>query len=76
MGVSAFAGSMTNTVFYLGGLDLLAFEQTANIMGVAGSALLKVLMGIVAFNGVLEAMAAVILCTAVGKALSAYINKK
>ena len=76
MGVSAFAGSMTNTVFYLGGLYLLAFEQTANIMGVAGSALLKALMGIVAFNGVLEAMAAVILCTAVGKALSAYINKK
>ena len=76
MGVSAFAGSMTNTVFYLGGMYLLAFEQTANIMGVAGSALLKALMGIVAFNGVLEAMAAVILCTAVGKALSAYINKK
>ena len=76
MGVSAFVGSMTNTVFYLGGLYLLAFEQTANIMGVAGSALLKALMGIVAFNGVLEAMAAVILCTAVGKALSAYINKK
>ena len=45
-------------------------------MGVAGSALLKALMGIVVFNGVLEAMAAVILCTAVGKALSAYINKK
>ena len=76
MGVSAFVGSMTNTVFYLGGLYLLAFEQTANIMGVAGSALLKALMGIVAFNGVLEAMTAVILCTAVGKALSAYINKK
>ena len=76
MGVSAFAGSMTNTVFYLGGLYLLAFEQTANIMGVAGSALLKALMGIVAFNGVLEALAAVILCTAVGKALSAYISKK
>ena len=76
MGVSAFAGSMTNTVFYLGGLYLLAFEQTANIMGVAGSALLKALISIVAFNGVLEALAAVILCTAVGKALSAYISKK
>lgn len=76
MGVSAFAGSMTNTVFYLGGLYLLAFEQTAKIMGVAGSALLKALLGIASFNGVLEAAAAMIICTAVGKALSAVISKK
>ncbi len=76
MGISAFVGSMTNTVFYLGGMYLLAFEQTADIMGVAGSGLLKALLSIAAFNGVLEAMAAVLLCTAVGKALSAYINKK
>ncbi len=76
MGVSAFVGSMTNTVFYLGGLYLFAFEQTASMMGVKGSALLKALLGIVAFNGVLEAAAAVLLCTAVGKALNAYISKK
>lgn len=75
MGVGAFIGSMTNTVFYLGGMYLLAFEQTAQIMGVAGSALLKTLLGVVAFNGVLEAAAAVVICTAVGKTISVYINK-
>lgn len=75
MGVSAFVGSMTNTVFYLGGLYLLAFEQTAEIMGVAGSALLTALLGIVAGNGIIEAIAAVIICTAVGKAISAYTGR-
>ena len=76
MGVAAFAGSLTNTVFYLGGLYVLAFSQTAAIMGVAGSALLKALLGIVAFNGVLEAVAAVLLCCAVGKALKVVLSRK
>lgn len=80
MGVSAFAGSLTNTVFYLGGLYVLAFSQTAAAMGVAGEnaagALLKVLLGVVALNGVLEAAAAVVLCIAVGKALNAFLKHK
>lgn len=75
MGISAFAGSMTNTVFFLGGLYVLAFEQTAAAMGVAGNALLAVLLGIVAGNGIIEAIAAVIICTAVGKAISAYTGR-
>ncbi len=75
MGVSAFVGSMTNTVFYLGGLYILAFEQSAQIMGVAGNALLAALLGIVASNGIIEAIAAVVICTAVGKALSLYTDR-
>lgn len=75
MGISAFAGSMTNTVFFLGGLYVLAFEQTAAAMGVAGNALLAALLGIVAGNGIIEAIAAVIICTAVGKAISAYTGR-
>lgn len=75
MGVSAFIGSITNTVFFLGGLYVLAFEQTAQAMGVAGNALITVLLGIVAGNGIIEAIAAVIICTAVGKAISAYTNR-
>ncbi len=75
MGVSAFVGSMTNTVLFLGGLYILAFEQTAAAMGVAGNALLATLMGIVAGNGIIEAIAAVIICMAVGKAISAYTNR-
>ena len=75
MGISAFVGSMTNTVFFLGGLYILAFEQTAAAMGVASSALMATLLGIVAGNGIIEAIAAVIICTAVGKAISAYTNR-
>lgn len=76
MGAAAFVGSLTNTVFYLGGLYVLANAQTAQIMGVAGAALLKALLSIVALNGVLEAVAAVILCCAVGKALKAVLARK
>ncbi|MEG1547222.1 MAG: ECF transporter S component [Clostridia bacterium] len=76
MGIAAFVGSMTNTVFYLGGLYLLAFEQTAAGFGVPGELLFKTIMGVVALNGLLEAAAAVIICTAVGKALEYYIKKR
>lgn len=76
MGVSAFAGSMANTVFFLGGLYLLAFEKTAAAMGVAAGALLKTLLGIVALNGVLEAVAAVVISVAVGKAIAAYTHRR
>lgn len=75
MGAAAFTGSLTNTVFFLGGLYVLAFSQTAAMLGVSGAALFKALLGIVAFNGVLEAVAAVILCCAVGKALKAVLHK-
>lgn len=75
MGISAFVGSMTNTVFFLGGLYLLAFEQTAQAMGVAGEALLGTLLGIVALNGVIEAVAAVIISVAAGKAVTAIARR-
>ncbi|MBR5543042.1 MAG: ECF transporter S component [Oscillospiraceae bacterium] len=70
MGISAFVGSMTNTVFYLGGLMLFAFDFMSAAYGVTTyGALVKIILGIVAFNGVIEAVAAVIICTAVGKAI-------
>lgn len=72
LGISSFVGSMTNTVFFLGGLYLLAFDQTAAAFGVTGEGLFAAMMGIVSLNGLLEAAAAVIICTAVGKALIAY----
>ena len=71
MGVAAFVGSMTNTIFYLGGLYLFAFDAMASAYGVTTyGALLKIILGVVAFNGLIEAVAAVIICTAVGKAIS------
>ncbi len=76
MGVAAFVGSMTNTVFYLGGLYLFAFDSMASAYGVSTyGALLKMILGIVGFNGVIEAVAAVIICTAVGKAIAVARDK-
>jgi len=75
-GISSFVGSMTNTVFFLGGLYVLAFEQTAQAFNVAGEGLMAALLGIVSLNGVLEAVAAVILCTAVGKALQSMDRRR
>ncbi|OQB25254.1 MAG: Pantothenic acid transporter PanT [Firmicutes bacterium ADurb.Bin182] len=79
MSVSAFTGSMTNTVFFLGSLYLFAYEQAAEGFGLVNYtpvSFIKVLLGIVAFNGVLEALTAVIICTAVGKAILIYLDKK
>lgn len=71
MAVSGVVGSLTNTVLLLGALYLLAFEQTAAVFGVEGRALLAAMLSIVSVNGVLEAVAAAIVCPAVGKALQA-----
>lgn len=76
MAVAAFIGSMTNTIFYLGGLYLFAFDTMSNAYGVSTyGALLKIILGVVGFNGIIEAVAAVIICTAVGKAISLARNK-
>lgn len=78
MGVAAFVGSMTNTVFYLGGLYLFAYEQAAAGFGLVtytATSFLEVLLGIVALNGVVEAIAAVILGTAIGKVLLHVVNR-
>jgi len=76
MGVAAFVGSMTNTIFYLGGLYLFAFDAMSSAYGVSTyGALLKMILGIVGFNGLIEAAAAVIICTAVGKAIAVARDK-
>ena len=76
MSVAAFVGSMTNTVFYLGGLMLFAFDFMSAAYGVTTyGALVKIILGVVALNGVVEAVAAVIICTAVGKAIDSARGK-
>ncbi len=71
MSLAAFVGSMTNTIFYLGGLCLFAFDSMATAYGVTTyAALIKIILGVVGFNGIIEAVAAVVICTAVGKAIA------
>ena len=76
MGIAAVVGSMTNTILYLGGLYLFAFDSMATAYGVSTyGALLKIILGVVGFNGVIEAIAALIICTAVGKAIAVAQDK-
>ena len=78
MGVASFVGSITNTIFYLGGLYVFAFDQAAAGFGLTNPTamdFLKVILGVVALNGTLEAVAAVLICTAVGKALKTLMSR-
>ncbi len=77
MAVASAAGSLTNTVLFLGILYLLAAPLLAQAFGtdVAGVAtMLFTATGL--FNGGLEAAAAVVICTVAGKALQAYMKRR
>lgn len=63
------AGAFTNTLFVMSGIYILYKDAYAQAMGVAGEAVLDVIMGVVAFNGVVEAVVAAIIVTGVGLAL-------
>jgi len=79
MGASAVIGSLTNTVLLLGALYIFAYDQSAAGFGLTGAFtagdFLKVLLGIVSFNGLLEAAAAMIISTALGKVLIKFVMK-
>ena len=64
------AGAFTNTLFVMSGIFVLYRDAYAQAMGVAGEAVLDVIMGVVAFNGVVEAVVAAIIVTGVGLALT------
>ena len=77
MGLSAFIGTLTNTVFFLGAFYLFAREACMTGFGAATEkALFDMMLGVVTFNGVIEAVASVVLCTAIGQALYKFFFKK
>ena len=77
MGLSAFIGTLTNTVFFLGAFYLFAREACMTGFGAATEkALFDMMLGVVTFNGVIEAVASVVLCTAIGQALYRFFFKK
>ena len=77
MGLSAFIGTLTNTVFFLGAFYLFAREACMTGFGAANEkALFDMMLGVVTFNGVIEAVASVVLCTAIGQALYKFFFKK
>ena len=67
--VVGFIGSMINTVLVMGSIYFLLAEQYAQAKNVGVSAVMGLVMGTVALNGIPEALAAMVLTTAIGAAL-------
>lgn len=64
------SGAFTNTLFVMSGIFILYKDAYAQAVGVAGEAVLDVIMGVVTFNGIVEAVVAAIIVAAVGFALT------
>lgn len=64
------SGAYTNTLFVMSGIFVLYKDAYAQAVGVAGEAVLDVIMGVVTFNGVVEAVVAAIIVVGVGIALT------
>lgn len=63
------AGAFTNTLLVMSGIFILYRDAYAQALGIAGEAVMDVIMGIVSFNGIVEAAVAAILIAGVGLAL-------
>ncbi|MHB8962631.1 MAG: ECF transporter S component [Saccharofermentanales bacterium] len=68
LAVAGVAGSLTNTIFVLGFIGLFFTGELASLMGAPASMLFKIIMGVVATNGVPEAVLAGVVTVAVCKA--------
>lgn len=62
-------GSMTNTISVMGSIYFLLRPEYAQVKNVGVEAVLGLVMGVVGTSGVAEALAALVLVTAVGKPL-------
>ncbi len=62
-------GAFTNTLFVMSGIFILYKDAYAQALGIAGDAVIDVIMGVVSFNGIMEATVAAILIAGVGLAL-------
>ncbi|MDE6687133.1 MAG: ECF transporter S component [Lachnospiraceae bacterium] len=63
------SGAFTNTLLVMSGIFVLYKDTYAQTLGIAGEAVFDVIMGIITFNGIVEAMVAAIIVAGVGLAL-------
>ena len=54
----------------MSGIFILYRDAYANALGIAGDTVIDVIMGVVSFNGIVEAVVAAILVSGIGMALS------
>ena len=64
------SGAFTNTLFVMSGIFILYRDAYAKAQGVAGEVVLDIIMGVVTFNGIVEAVVAAIIVAGVGFALT------
>lgn len=67
--IVGFVGSMVNTVMVMGSIYVLLAQQYAQAKQVAVTAVFGLIMGTVTGAGIMEAIAALVLVTAIGKPL-------
>ncbi len=75
LAIVGFVGSMTNTVLVMGSIYVLLAQQYADAKNVGVSAVMGLIMGTVAINGIPEALAAMVLVVAIGSALLRIFKK-
>ena len=68
-GIAAVLGSLTNTLLVLFGIYFLIGEPYANAYGMSMDVLLKTILGIISFNGIIEAVSAAVIAVLVCKPL-------
>lgn len=74
--VCGFIGSLTNTILVMGGIYFFFGADYATAIGVGYQALLTAILGIVTYNGIIEAIAASMMVCVICKALSPIIHQK
>ncbi|MBQ3786325.1 MAG: ECF transporter S component [Lachnospiraceae bacterium] len=70
LALAGFSGAFTNTVLVMGGIYVLYRDAYAKATDVAAEKVIDVIMGVVTFNGVIEAALAALLIGVVGAALT------
>lgn len=75
VGISAFIGTLTNTILVLAGIYIFFGQAYANVLNVAYDVLIKVLLAVVTSNGIAEAILALIVSILVCKAIKPMIKK-
>lgn len=74
--IVGFLGSMTNTVLVMGSIYVLLAQQYAQAREVAITAVYSMIMAVVTGAGILEAIAALVLVTAIGMSLIHTVGRR
>ena len=75
-GAAGFVGSMTNTLLVMAGIVLFFGESYSDANGIAYDALIGTVFSIITGSGLVEAIAAAVICSAVGTVLLKEIKRK